>query len=883
MVIYMNYGKKGVRHKQRELTSKTNKMKKTVSISLVKIILAAFVSAVILIAFAGFGLFKGILYAAPSISSLSVIPNGYASIVYDSDGVEIQKLVSSNANRRYVTNEKIPQYLRDAFVAIEDERFYEHNGIDFQGIMRAGVEAIVSGDLGAGASTITQQLLKNNVFDNWTNEKNGEKIIRKLQEQFLAIELEKTMDKDLILEYYMNTINLGQNTLGVEAASLRYFQKSVSELNLSECATLAAITKNPTGNNPITHPDKNASRRKAVLDKMLEFEMISQSEYDEALADDVYSRIEAANLVEEANSINSYFVDELVEQVIDDLKSKLGWNDTQAYNALYSDGLKIYTTQDTEIQAICDSVFTDEENYPENTEWLLRYELTVESANEELTNYSTEMYKAFYKEQSANFNLLYDSKDEAYEAIEAYKEAIMTESDIVYAETATLTAQPQVSLTIADQATGQVLAMVGGRGEKEASRTLNRASNTLRQPGSTFKVLSTYAPALDAAGMNLSTVFIDAPFYDSNGRLVSNWWGDEYRGIANIRTAIKNSMNVITVKCLTQITPELGFSYAKQFGFTSLVDSELINGQIYSDINQSLALGGLTHGVSNLELNAAYATIANGGEYIEPTLYTKILDHDGNILIDNTAPAEHRVLKETTAWLLIDAMKDVVNSGTATATKIPGMTTAGKTGTTTKYVDVWFSGFSPYYTCTTWAGYDNNEYLSKGAQQSLAKTLWKKVMEQVHEELPDTDFDKPDGIVRATVCSLSGKLPIDGLCDTLTTEYFEEGNVPTESCDVHYSGYICQYDGKIAQESCPFKIPGTITLMPIEDESLWSGSILRDANGNPIDGSTAATSNYCIHDAEFFAQPDYYTILEQQIAEINQRAAQAAAAAGTTP
>lgn len=876
----MNYGKNGVKNKQHELTSKAIKMKKTASISFFKILLVAIVALVVLVCAVVFGLFKGIISSAPDISSLSVIPTGYTSIVYDSDGNEIQKLVSSNANRRYVSNEKIPQDLKDAFVALEDERFFEHNGIDLQGIMRAGFNVFQTGRLSQGASTITQQLLKNNVFDNWTDEKNGEKIIRKLQEQYLAIELEKTTSKDLILEYYMNTINLGQGTLGVEAASLRYFQKHVSDLTLSECVTIAAITQNPVGYNPLSHPEDNAKRRKSALDIMLEYEMITQAEYDTAMADDVYSRIQEANDLEEANSVNSYFVDELIEQVLDDLKSELGYNDTQAYNALFSGGLKIYSTQDTEIQTIADNVYTNEENYPEDIKWDLRYELTIEHQNGDLENFSTEMYKKYFEEEDASFDMLYDSQEEAYEAIELYKEAVMGPTDTFYAENVSLVAQPQVSLTICDQSTGQVVAMIGGRGEKEGSRTLNRASNTLRQPGSTFKVLSTYAPALDAAGLTLATVFIDAPFYDANGRPVSNWWGSEYRGLASIRTGIKDSMNIITVKCLTQIGPDLGFQYAKSFGFSTLVESELINGEIYSDINQSLALGGLTHGVTNLELNAAYAAIANNGTYIEPTLYTKIVDHDGNVLIDNENPGERQVIKETTAFLLTDAMQDVMTSGTATAARFPGMTMAGKTGTTTNHVDVWFSGFTPYYTATTWAGYDNNQYLSKGSEQSLAKSLWKKVMEEIHQDLPDQAFEVPEGITRATVCSKSGKLPIEGLCDgTLRSEYFEVGTVPTETCDVHYSGFICQYSGLIATENCPFKVPGTVELMPIEDESLLSGSTPKDSD------QEAVTSQYCPHDDEFFANPDAYIIIEQQLAELNARlaaeqaAAEAAAAA----
>ena len=338
--------------------------------------------------------------------------------------------------------------------------------------------------------------------------------------------------------------------------------------------------------------------------------------------------------------------------------------------------------------------------------------------------------------------------------------------------------------------------MVGGRGQKEVSRTLNRATDSKRQPGSTFKIVAVYAPALDSAGLTLATVMNDAPFNYANGRPVNNWWGSEYRGLNSLRTGIAQSMNIIAVKTLTQITPQLGFDYLKNFGFTTLVEREEITvggkTQVFSDIQQSLALGGITKGVTNEELTAAYAAIANGGTYIKPKLYTKVLDHDGNVILDNTAPQSRQVIKETTAWLLTDAMVDVVTSGTGASVNFGNMAIAGKTGTTSDYNDVWFSGYTPYYTASVWTGYDNNAKLQKGnGERNLAKKLWRAVMSKVHEDLPSQSFQVPSGIVTATVCSQSGKLPIPGLCDgTLKTEYFAEGTVPTESCDVHYQGMV---------------------------------------------------------------------------------------------
>lgn len=693
----MNYGKKGVTKIQKSLTSKSVKFKKMCCISVLKLILIFLLTFCIIGGCFGIGMFKGILYSAPTISNLSVIPTGYATVVYDSEGNEMTKLVAADSNRSWEKMSKIPEDLAHAFVAIEDERFYDHNGIDLKGIVRAAAEAVQAGRLTQGASTITQQLLKNNVFENWTNESTIQKIKRKIQEQYLAIELEKTMEKDEILEIYMNSINLGQNTLGVKAAAQRYFNKPTYQLTLSECAVIASITQNPSRLNPISHPEANAERRAKVLRNMLKHGYITQAEHDEALADDVYSRIATVNEETKSNSVYTYFVDEVTEQVLEDLMEIKGYDERQAYNLLYSGGLGIFTTQDTEIQAICDEVFGNEENYPENVKWYLNYVLTVKKANGDKENHSTEMFRSHFRQFDSSFNLLYSSKDDAYAAIEEYKAAVMEDGDTVDGERVTLTPQPQVSITIEDQATGHIVAMVGGRGTKEASRTLNRATNTTRQPGSTFKTLSTYAPALDSAGLTLADVQNDAPYNYASGRPVSNWWGKEYRGLLSLRYGIAQSANIVAVKTMTQITPQLGFDYLLNFGFTTLVDRRIEkDGTVVSDIGQPLALGGITDGVTNMELNAAYAAIANQGNYVKPKLYTKIVDHNGNVLIDNTTPIKKQVIKESTAWLLTNAMEDVVNGrGTGGSANFGNMAIAGKTGTTTDYKDVWFAGYTP--------------------------------------------------------------------------------------------------------------------------------------------------------------------------------------------
>lgn len=887
----MNYGKKGVRAKQQALNSKTSKWGHKVALYSVKILLIAILTLGVVGLSTGIGMFKAIIDNAPDVNPDEVAPSGYSSFVYDIEGRQTAKLVASNSNRIPVGLEKIPENLAHAFVAIEDERFYEHNGIDIRGIMRAGFRFITSGGKKQeGASTITQQLLKNTVFTDWMEEDGlADSIKRKFQEQYLALKITKEIPKDEILLRYMNTINLGQNTLGVQAASLRYFNKDVSELTLSECAVIAGITKNPSAYNPISYPEKNNERRETVLEYMWDQGYITETEYKEALADDVYSRIQQVNQVVQSQETTSYFIDAVTEAVYDDLIAA-GYSDTMAYSLLYSGGIKIYSTQDPSIQSIADNVFMNEENYPSNIEWLLSYRLTIIDEEGDNVNFSSEMFTKYFKEnESRKFDLLFNSQDDAKEHIEIFKNAMLEEyGGEVLAESISLTPQPQVSLTIEDQATGYVVAMVGGRGTKEGSRTLNRATSSTRSPGSTFKILATYAPGLDSAGLTLATVRNDAPFNYDDGTPVNNY-DESFRGLCSIRLGIQDSLNIVAVKNLTVITPQLGFDYLTNFGFTTLVESKQVGDEIKSDIVQSLTLGGLTNGVTNYELNAAYASIANGGEYVKPKLYTKVVDRNGNVILDNTEPETHRVIKETTAFLLTDAMQDVVTQGTATSVNFGGMPIAGKTGTSNNYNDVWFAGFTPYYTATVWTGYDCNGGLT-GDAKNLSKKLWRLVMQEIHEDLPIIGFEaQPAEIVTATVCGRSGKLPIPGLCDgTLVTEFFEDGTVPTATCDVHYQGTYCLYSNLPATALCPFPATGIIEMIPIEDPVLQKGSNTLNPDGTPVANTTVdpvtgetvpIVSNICPHNEAFFANPAYQDILWQQQQEIiaRQMAAQQAA------
>ncbi len=797
----MNYRKEGARKRAKKVAARSPRVLRKFKVICYKLALIGIFALAVGVAFTGFGVYKGIIDSSPAIEAMDVIPTGFLSTVLDTEGNTTATLVASGANRVYVTIDEIPEDLQHAFVAIEDERFYQHNGIDVKGIIRAGVKGILSGRFSQGASTITQQLLKNNVFTTWTTDKGFAKVVRKLQEQYLAVVLEKKVnDKDWILENYLNTVNLGQNSLGVQAAAMRYFNKDVSELTLSECAVIAGITKSPESLNPISHPERNAERREDVLEKMEEQGYISKEQMEEALADNVYKRIKKVNTkkTEQSAHINSYFVDELTNQVIEDLQTIKGYTEAEAYKALYNSGLTIFSTQDPAIQAICDEEINNLENYPSAPQVSFNYRLTVQKADGSVANYDEHTMLAYYQSANKDYDINFASEEEAWAAIEAYKEEIMEPGDVIVegGEYVNYTLQPQTALTIIDQSTGEVKAIVGGRGEKVANRTLNRATDSVRQPGSTFKVLAAYAPALDGAGMTLASVEDDAPYEYANGTSLRNY-DKRYRGFTDFRTAITYSINVVTVKCLTDIGIDNGYSYLEDFGFTTLVDSDRV---------QSLALGGLTKGVTNLELTAAYAAIANQGEYIKPRFYTKILDHNGDVLIDNT-PQTNQVIKDTTAWLLTDAMKDVLTIGTGKICNFEGMTLAGKSGTTTKDRDALFAGFSPYYSCVVWGGFDDNTPQTGGT--SYAKLIWKAVMQRLHENLPDKDFVKPDGIIECSVCKKSGKLAKEGLCDCdprgsqVQTEYFAVGTEPTEYCDTHVAITVCAASGYPASPFCP--------------------------------------------------------------------------------
>ncbi len=812
--------------------------------SVFKVIVAVCMIIGFAIVGAGLGAVFGILQNTEALQVADVLPGSYTSIIYDQDGNEFDKLYWDE-NREYVPLEEIPLHLQQAAIAIEDERFYEHGGIDIRGIFRAMVKNISTWEFNQGASTITQQLIKNEAL---TGEK---KLERKIKEQYLAIQLENTLEdqlgskkaaKDYILELYLNTIGLSHGLNGVESAAQYYFGKHVSELTLAESACIVSITNNPSLYAPDTNPEENKKRQTLVLDKMLELEYITQEEHDAALAEDIYSNLVCQQTQEENQTAkHNYFVEALINQVAEDLQNKKGYTKTQAYNLIYSGGLEIHSTMDPEMQSIMEDVFMDDSFFPPNEKsYDVVYLISV---------LDTETEQQQHYERTTTISSADDQ--EAIDAfINSVKEEVLDETHTLVLDSLTVSNSLQAAMVIMDQSNGQVKALVGGRGEKPGDSVFNRATQALRQPGSCFKILAAYAPAFDTGLLMPGSVVVDEP-YTVGSKTFNNWWGARYNGPSTAREGIKFSMNILAVKVYMMLGASVVDEYLHNFGFTSIVEE---------DKNAATALGGLTDGVSVLELTAAYAAIANGGVYNEPIYYTVIYNHEGEVLLDQSTQDTHRVLKETTAYLLTDAMEDVITGSSSTQgnmksigitgalANFSGMHIAGKTGTTTDDKDLTFAGYTPYYTAGIWMGHDTPKRISYDKSYHLL--IWKEVMSRIHEELPDKEFTKPSGIVSQTYCSATGGIPTD-LCAqdyyglTTHTDIAASDNPGLGgACEAHKVFTICTESGMLASENCPEDCREDVVLAVDEN-----GKILSKPNSIPegkldIDISKTCTAEH---------------------------------------
>ena len=740
----MNYGKKKAAKRQKKITSKSTMQGKRIVVRLFKALLICIVLAAV-VGMAGGGLFiKKIIDDTPHVSTSDVKPKGFTTFVYADDGsTEIERFVSSGSNRVYKSIDEIPKNLQHAFVAIEDERFYKHNGIDLQGIARAAVVGIARGGFSEGASTLTQQLIKNNVFPNFTKEKNFyDKLQRKIQEQYLAVQIEKQMNKNEIMESYLNTINLGQNCLGVQSASQRYFGKDVSDLTLSECAVIAGITQNPTDYDPVTRPENNKIRRNKVLKNMLEQGYISQKQYDKAMSDDVYARIQATSASSQADNAYSYFVDALAQQVIQDLKDQLGYTDTQAYNAVYSGGLSIYSTQNQEMQKICDEEANNDANYPGLKEYGLDYALTVTRADGSVENYGSNNIKNYVEKTYGNDQgLLYSSEDAAKAMVAEWKSTIAQEGD-TYDERITITPQPQSSITIMDQKTGQIKAMVGGY--DFALNKFNHVTQAWRQPGSSFKPFI-YSAAIEK-GFSPQTVINDAPIVlDPSETGFKKWnpknFSGKFSGPIMMKDALKKSLNLVSIRILQAITPRYAVDFIQRFGF----DSDKHPPHL------SMALG--AGSVTPWQMVEGFSVFANIGRRTEPYLISKVTDASGKVLMQSTAEAEKvagvEALDPRNAYIMHQMLHGVATSGTAAraTASLKRTDIAGKTGTSNDAFDVWFVGYAGDQCAAVWMGFDQPRSLGRRAQGAgLALPVWIDYMRDAIKNEPNVVRKAPPGV-----------------------------------------------------------------------------------------------------------------------------------------
>ncbi len=866
---------------------------------------------------------------APEIDPTTIVTSlAETSSIYDLNGNLIEKILAEEL-RTVVSVKEMPQHLIDAFIAIEDQRFEEHPGVDIEGIAGALVDNFRSGGL-RGASTITQQLVKNVFLNNDVN------LTRKITEAYLALKVETILSKDQILEAYLNRNYFGQNAYGVQEASRTYFSKNVQDLTIAESALLAGIVKSTTQFQPYYRvkpndfdPEKHyevgklevlgevyiavfneesVNRQRVVLDEMLAQGKITTNEYQVALAQDIKSILNPEE--KKPQDITSYFSDLVKSQVVDTLVDKLGYTRDQAESELFTGGLTIYATIDMEMQKQLENIYTNFVEIlvgniegirgPVLVDWRINGAGNVVDDKNKIVYYQkdilmTEDNSLILQEneyQLDNGNLIIDTdKINVYpthfDIVDFYtidsKKNLVSHSvgSIVIPEgqfsvsegVITINksylddnpefyqnqegrllidnqyffihdegvVQPQSATVILDYRTGQIKAIVGGR-DIDGSRILNRATDSARQPGSAIKPVAVYWPALDS-GMTAATSIDDIPFYDSNGNLWPKNWYNGYRGLHTLRRSVEQSVNVNSVKTVQNIGVSTSVAYLEKMGIINKEHPEKdnfvtsIENRATNDENLSaLGLGGMTKGLSPLELTAAYGAIANDGVYVEPVAFTKILDKNGNVLLDNI-PEETIVTSPQVAYIMGDILRTTVSSGIAGRARMSNMAVAGKTGTTQNQADIWFVGYTPYYVTGTWIGNDSPR-ITLSRNSSTAAQLWQYINNTIHEGLESkTSFQRPDGIVSASICTQSGLLATN-LCSNdprgvVRTEIFASGTVPKAYCDMHVAVKIDVTNGKIANEYCPDEDVATrvfIKRKPLYNPSDHNGIVPSDYN-----------------------------------------------------
>lgn len=813
----MNYSQENNKKRMKQYKAGAKKVRNKVGYTILRVIVASILIGVFAVGGAGMGFYLSIINSAPDVRDL---PRGLAgmesldTIVLDVHGNEIAVL-DAGVNRIFAEWDDIPQHLRDAAVAIEDERFFEHNGVDAQSMVRAVYQTVLHGNT-QGASTITQQLIKNLLgVQRNTME-------TKLQEQHMAIQFEAMLAEELgsveaaknqILHEYLNIIYLGHGNMGVQAAARFYLNKDVSELTISESAMLIAITRFPWQNSPIRFPEYNRQRQVATLQSMLRLEMITEAEFLYAYNDPVFDRVQAHrdDIAPDAH-IWSYFVDAVIDRLYEDFEA-MGLTYEQSRQLIFHGGLRIYTTMDPRIQDIVDAAFLNENNFPTNPqdfEYWIEMRISVQN--------TTTGVQRHYARTTIDFGSRITSRD-GFEGFKQWaRNDVMGMDDELIAERFMYQPQPQSSMVILDHNNGHVVAIAGQRGEKQANRAFCRATYGTRQPGSVFKIFGAYAPGIDMEIMTAATGIDDVPhtIFEFDTRRYRVWprnWFGSYRGWTTVRRAIEMSYNVVAVHAWNMVGGQNVFNYLQNFGFTTLND--------YEASNAAVVLGGLTHGVTNLEMTAAMGAIANGGMLNQSIFYTLVLDRNGEILIDNRNLDATQVIQRNSAYIMTDMMRGVMSGvGTAGPARFPNMDMAGKTGTTQNGRDVYFVAYTPYFTAGIWVGHDRDRDLTSHVTGQRPDTrLWRYVMEQVHEGMENRRFERPPGFVNHTVCSTSGLLPTPA-CAGTRSELFAPGTVPIRHCDLHVMLEVEVETGLLPSQWTPAE-SRVVRSFFIRDRSRW--------------------------------------------------------------
>lgn len=732
--------------KQKNKSGK-GKILNTILLSLSFILLTIFIVAG--------GYTYAVIESAPDLNVNSVLNLSQPSTLYDSKGNLIDN-VHTDVERYVISLQDMPDNLKNAYVAIEDERFYEHSGIDIKRILGSVIIDIknkIQGKSGLhGASTLTQQLLKNTILTNEIS------INRKIKEIYLAIKLESLLTKDQIMEAYLNTIPLGGKLYGVEAASMYYFGKPAIELNLIQCSYIAGITQAPSYYSAYStamtkDPTPYLNRTKTVVQKMKDLGKITDAEYNQAIEDINNKKFDFKTQVVSYKLNYEWFSNPAIAQVKKDLKEQLKLSDDEASKMLANGGLKIYTTMDKELQDYTQSVLDNRSNF--------------KVGNAE----------------------------------------VLDENGIP---------KLQASAVIMDYHTGEVKVMVGGRKEPKTANSLNRAYSVLKPIGSATKPLTVYGPAIDMKAINPASGFDDAPIpqsigmkYASGGKAYDphNQQRNDYSGLIPVREALRKSKNIVAVLVEDKIGMKNGIAYGEKFGLK-------YNSQSKGSI-ASVALGQFNNDPENPDggnpyvMAAAYGTFGNGGTYTEGILYTKVEDSSGKVILDNK-PETKYIMSAQASYITYDLLKEPVENYTAAPAKWGSMPVAGKTGTTTDNKDLWFAGLTPYLSAAIWVGYDVPTEI-QGESGSVVTPIWGKIMAKAHEGLPDKEIAVPSGIKKMNLCSLSGKIPTN-LCSNdprgskVVSDWIIEGAEPAETCDVHVAAKVNYTNNKLATENTPAEL-----------------------------------------------------------------------------